>query len=156
MTMSSRLAAYLSNVQVDYEIVDHPAAASASRIAETAHIPGDQMVKTVLLHDDKGHLLVVLPSTHQINLSALRSLFDRAFEVADEDKLKAFFPDCDLGSVPPIGVAYSLHTIGDESLKTKSVIYFETGDRHQLMKVDQATFTELMAATEWCYFSQHT
>ena len=156
MTMSSRLAAYLSNVQVDYEIVDHPAAASASRIAEAAHIPGDQMVKTVLLHDEKGHLLVALPSTHRIDLVALRSLFHRAFEVADEDKLKAFFPDCDLGSVPPIGVAYSLHTIGDESLKIKPVIYFDTGDKNQLMKVDQATFAELMATAEWCYFSQHT
>ncbi|MGH1482897.1 MAG: aminoacyl-tRNA deacylase [Geminicoccales bacterium] len=155
MTISSRLAAYLSNVEVDYEIVDHPAAASASRIAKTAHIPGDEMVKTVLLHDEKGHLLVALPSTHRIDLGALHSLFDRAFEVADEDKLKAFFPDCDLGSVPPIGVAYSLHTIGDESLKTEPVIYFETGDRRQLMKVDQATFAELMAATEWCCFSQH-
>lgn len=156
MTTALRVAAYLRNAQVDYETVAHPAAPSASRIAETAHIPGNQLVKTVLLRDEKGHLLAVLPSTHQIDFGAIRSLFHRTLDLAGEGELKSYFPDCDLGSVPPIGAAYTLDTIADESLKAEPVVYFEAGDQNQLIKVDQATFTKLMAGAEWHYLSQHT
>ncbi|MDH3662648.1 MAG: YbaK/EbsC family protein [Alphaproteobacteria bacterium] len=155
MTTALRVAAYLRNAQVDYETVGHPAAPTSSAIAESAHIPGDQLVKAVVLKDEKGHLLAVLPSTHHIDFGAIKSVFHRSFDVAGENELKSYFPDCDLGAVPPIGAAYTLDTIADKSLQDEEVLYFEAGDQNQLIKVDKATFVTLMAAAEWAYFSQH-
>ncbi len=155
MTSARRIAAYLRNAQIDYETVGHPAAPTSSEIAQSAHIPGNQLVKAVLLKDDKGYLLGVLPSTHHIDFGALKSLFHRSLDLAGENELKSYFPDCDLGAVPPIGAEYTLDTIADKSLQDEKVLYFEAGDQSQLIKVDKATFVTLMAAAEWAYFSQH-
>ena len=155
MTTALRVAAYLRNAQVDYETVGHPAAPTSSEIAQSAHIPGNQLVKAVLLKDEKGHLLAVLPSTHHIDFGAIKSLFYQSLDLASEIELKSYFPDCDLGAVPPIGAAYTLDTIADKSLQAEEVLYFEAGDQNQLIKVDKATFVTLMAAAEWAYFSQH-
>ena len=155
MTTALRITAYLRNAQVDYETVGHPAAPTSSEIAQSAHIPGNQLVKAVLLKDDKGHLLAVLPSTHHIDFGAIKSLFHRSLDLAGESELKSYFPDCDLGSVPPIGAAYTLDTIADKSLQDEAVLYFEAGDKNQLIKVDKATFVTLIAAAEWVHFSQH-
>ena len=155
MTTALRIAAYLRNAQVDYETVGHPAAPTSSQIAESAHIPGNQLVKAVLLKDDKGHLLAVLPSTHRIDFGAIKSLFHRSLDLAGENELKSYFPDCDLGAVPPIGAAYTLDTIADKNLQGEDELYFEAGDQNQLIKVEKATFVKLMAAAEWAYFSQH-
>ena len=155
MTTALRIAAYLRNAQVDYETVDHPAAPTSSEIAQSAHIPGNQLVKAVLTKDDKGHLLAVLPSTHHIDFGAIRSLLHRSLDLAGENELKSYFPDCDLGSVPPIGAAYTLDTIADRSLQDEDLLYFEAGDEKQLIKVEKATFVTLMAAAEWACFSQH-
>ncbi len=155
MTTALRVAAYLGNAQVDYETVGHPAEPTSSEIAQSAHIPGNQLVKAVLLKDEKGHLLAVLPSTHHIDFGAIKSLIHRSLDVASENELKSYFPDCDLGAVPPIGAAYTLDTIADKSLQDEEVLYFEAGDESQLIKVDKATFVTLMAAAEWVHFSQH-
>jgi Ala-tRNA(Pro) deacylase len=155
MTTALRVAAYLRNAQVDYETVDHPAAPTSSQIAESAHIPGNQLVKAVLLKDEKGHLLAVLPSTRQIDFGAIKSLFHRSLNLAGENELKSYFPDCDLGSVPPVGAAYTLDTIADKSLQDEEALYFEAGDQNQLIKVNKAIFVKLMAAAEWGHFSQH-
>ena len=155
MTTALRVDAYLRNAQVDYETIGHPAAPTSSEIAQSAHIPGNQLVKAVLLKDGKGHLLAVLPSTHHIDFGAIKSLFHRSLELAGEKELKSYFPDCDLGAVPPIGAAYTLDTIADTSLQDEEVLYFEAGDQNQLIKVDKTTFVTLMAAAEWAYFSQH-
>ena len=155
MTTALRVAAYLRNAQVDYETVNHPAAPTSSEIAESAHIPGNQVVKAVLLKDEKGHLLAVLPSTHQIDFGAIRSLYHRSLDLAGENELRSYFPDCDLGSVPPVGAAYTLDTIADKSLQDEELLYFEAGDQNQLIKVDRPTFVNLMAVAEWAYFSQH-
>jgi Ala-tRNA(Pro) deacylase len=155
MTTALRVAAYLRNAQIDYETVGHPAAPTSSEIAQSAHIPGNQLVKAVLLKDDKGHLLAVLPSTHHIDFGAIKALFHRSLDLAGENELKSYFPDCDLGAVPPIGAAYTLDTIADKSLQDEEVLYFEAGDQNQLIKIDKTTFVTLMAAAEWAYFSQH-
>ena len=155
MTTALRVASFLRNAQVDYETIGHPAAPTSSEVAESAHIPGNQLVKAVLLKDEKGHLLAVLPSTHQIDFGALKSLFHRSLGLAGENELKSYFPDCDLGAVPPIGAAYTLDTIADKSLQDEEVLYFEAGDQNQLIKVDKTVFVKLMATAKWTYFSQH-
>ena len=148
MTTALRVDAYLRNAQIDYETVSHPAAPTSSEIAQSAHIPGNQLVKAVLLKDKKGHLLAVLPSTHHIDFGAIKSLFHRSLDLAGENELKSYFPDCDLGAVPPVGAAYTLDTIADKSLQDEEILYFEAGDENQLIKVNKATFVTLMAAAE--------
>lgn len=156
MSIASRLSQYLADAQVDYEVVEHFAAPSSSRTAEAAHVPGDRLAKAVLLRDEGGCLLAVVPSTHQIDLGAVRALVHRQLQLASESELGRFFPDCDLGAAPPVGAAYTLDTIADESLKGQPDVYFEAGDHHRLIKVSEEAFAKLMASALWGHFSHHT
>jgi Ala-tRNA(Pro) deacylase len=46
--------------------------------------------------------------------------------------------------VPPVGVAYGLPAVIDDSLVEESEIYLEGGDHTTLVRVTRAEFAELM------------
>ncbi len=63
---------YLLSRRVHFEHLMHQPAASASRRAQSLHIPGRMVAKTVLVEASRGFVLVVLPSTHRVDLERLR------------------------------------------------------------------------------------
>ena len=157
MTIANKLYAYLKSKGSDYTLLGHPHSGSSMETAETAQVPGDALAKGVLLEDERGMLLVVVPSDYQIELDTLNSLLDRQLAFVTEDRLGAAFPDCELGAVPPIGAAYALKTVWDpqSSLGEQDYIYFEAGDHTTLVRVSARHFRELMSGAEQAHFSHH-
>ena len=121
---------YLKAQGAWYEPVSHRPTYNAQTMAETLHISGDQVAKTVLLRADKKYVIAVLPASRQIDIERARSVIDaKRVELATELEFQALFPDCQLGAVPPFGSQYGLSTIVDESLAQGEEIVFE-GNRH--------------------------
>ena len=71
MTIAPTLAARLEQAGIQPEIVTHPHTPSASRTAQASHVSGDRVAKAVLLKDETGYLLAVLPASHHLNLEAV-------------------------------------------------------------------------------------
>jgi len=46
----------------------------------------------------------------------LQSILDKPLSLATEDELGRLFEDCELGAIPPIGAAYEVPVILDESV----------------------------------------
>ena len=157
MAIADRLYDYLKSKGSDYTLLGHPHSGSSMETAETAQVPGDALAKGVLLEDQRGLLLVVVPSDYQIELDTLNSLLDRQLTFVTEDRLGTVFPDCELGAVPPIGPAYSLETVWDpqSSLGAQDYLYFEAGDHTTLVRVSAPHFRELMGEAEQAHFSHH-
>lgn len=155
MTIASKFHQALSKAGVAYEVVEHPEAPSASRAAQAAHAPGDRLAKGVLLQDRAGYLLAVVPSTHQIDFDRLEQLLKRRLDLAREAEVGKLFPDCELGAIPPLGDAYGLDTLVEESLTTQPEVYLEAGDHRRLLRVSGADFAKLMAGAERGRFTQH-
>ena len=155
MAIAQSLKTYLKEQGVQYEVVRHAHTESSSHSAAAAHVPGDRLAKSVLVADEEGYLLAVVPSSHRVQLGELDRQLERKLGLATEGELRELFKDCGIGAIPPVGAAYTLDTIADKSLQDEEVLYFEAGDQNQLMKVDRETFVKLMAAAEWAYFSQH-
>lgn len=155
MAIAMTLRQYFADNGIDYQTVPHPRTISASETAEAAHVPGARVAKAVLLKEGKdSYVLAVLPASHHIRLDRLRARLNERLDLATEEEIEALFDDCDVGAVPPVGKAYGLDVIMDESLDTDEDVYFEGGDHATLVRVDAAAFDKLMGNARQERFAQ--
>ena len=157
MTIANKLESYLLQQETSYQLTAHEHSDFSMDTAEKAHVPGDALAKGILVKEEKGYLLVVLPSDYHIELKTLRTLLRQEVELASESEVGTLFNDCDPCAVPPIGTAYGIKTIWDPntSLGQLNDIYFEAGDHDHLIHVSGEQFHELMASAERGQFSRH-
>ena len=157
MAIAAKLENYLQARGVEYEIVTHPRSQFSMETAQKAHVHGDALAKGVLVEGDDGYLLVVLPADYVVELGSLRKLLGKDVALTDEPNLGKVFDDCELGAVPPIGMAYDVGTIWDpsSSLGKLDEVFFEAGDHESLVRMTGAQFHELMAPAERGEFSHH-
>ena len=154
MVMASKLKSYLTDQGVDYQVLFHAHTGSSMATAEAAHIPGKQLAKAVVVKDDDGYLMVVVPSAAHVDLGALHRHLQRPLGLATEAELKELFPDCEIGAIPALGPAYGLATVWDEALAAEAAIYFEAGDHEMVVCVSREQFQQLMAGARQGRFSQ--
>jgi Ala-tRNA(Pro) deacylase len=155
MAIAAKLKTFLTEHEADYSLQRHPHTGSSMESAEAAHVPGDCLAKGVVLKDDKGYLLVVVPSDYHVDLESLNKKLGRTMEMAPEEAFGQLFPDCEVGAIPPIGAAYGVPTIWDTTLGDKDEVYFEAGDHESLVRVTGRHFHELMASADRGVFSSH-
>ena len=105
MALGKRLKHYLDSEKINYDLVSHPRTMTSSESAQAAHISGERMIKSVVIHHELGYLLAVVPSTHRIDLGTLQSLAGTRLGLASETEIGEVFSDCDFGAVPPVGAA---------------------------------------------------
>ena len=157
MTIASKLENYLQQREIKYQVTTHPHSEYSMETAAKAHVHGDALAKGVLVKDDDGYLLVVLPADYVIEIASLHKLLGQEVAIVDEDTLGEVFSDCELGAVPPIGMAYGIKTIWDpkSSLGKQDEVFFEAGDHQSLVQMSGLQFHELMAPAERGEFSHH-
>jgi len=125
-------------------MIRHPYTVTASECAEAAHVPGDKLAKSVLIHMEEGPFLAVIPSDQKVDLHKLQSMLDRRLGLAPEFELDQVFDDCDPGAAPCVGAAYMLPTVIDDSLTGLDRVWFEAGDHKTLVEMRGADFDALM------------
>jgi Ala-tRNA(Pro) deacylase len=157
MSIANRLYEYLKERGSDYTLLGHPHSGSSMETAEKAQVPGDALAKGLVLKDDAGLLMVVVPSDYHVELQTLNELLDRRLAFVAEEALGELFPDCEPGAVPPIGPAYGIETLWDphSSLGRQAYLYFEAGDHATLVRVSGSHFRELLAGAEEAHISHH-
>ena len=155
MAVAMRLKKYLENEGVRYDLVEHPYAVTSLHIASEAHISGEDLAKAVVLRDGDGYILAVVPATHHVQLGKLRKHFNRYIILASEQDIHDLFEDCTIGAVPPLGDAYGVDVIFDNSLYERDDVYFEAGDHTDLIHVSGVDFRVLMSTARHGEISQH-
>src|SRR3990172_11642057 len=75
MPIAQTLQNYLTEKHAEYDLVAHEPTNSSTRTAEACHIPGDRLAKAVLLRDEMGYAVAVLPASRHIRLSDLKAQF---------------------------------------------------------------------------------
>lgn len=145
MAMASTLREYLERQNVPYEVVSHPPTQNSLESAERAHISGHKLAKAVVLEDDQGYVMAVIPATRHLDLDQLHRQLRRDLKLADESELGDLFHDCAPGAVPAVGEPYGFDVLIDESLSAQSDIYFEAGDHSGLVHMSGSEFEGLMA-----------
>lgn len=155
MAISICLKDFLDASGMHYDVLTHRHTRTSAQTAREAHIPGNQLAKTVILEDDNGYFMAVIPSTHRVDLGTLHHKLHRQVGLATEDDLKDLFSDCVLGAAPPIGEAYGIPAYMDISLDDESDVYFEGGDHEALVHMSGREFRELTRNAQHGRFSHH-
>ena len=153
MTIANRLKDYIDGRGISYDTVAHHRTSTSRQSAIAAHVPGSMMAKSVVVHHELGYALAVVPSTHRIELGTLQDVMDRRLGLASEDEVVSLFGDCDTGAIPPIGAAYDVPVILDDSLGEAADIYFEGGDHRTLVHVSGEDFRNLTTGARQARFS---
>lgn len=144
MAIASKVQQYMVQHGVSYDVVTHPHSRSSMETAELAHVPGNRLAKSVVLEDEEGFVMAVLPSTCHVRLGILSKELKRKLRLAAEKELPGVFTDCELGAVPPLGPAYGMATVIDDSVAEEAEIYFEAGDHERLIHMQRDEFFALM------------
>jgi Ala-tRNA(Pro) deacylase len=144
-TCLERLEWYLGQEGVPYRLMPHRTAYTAARLAEVKNLPCNKVVKVVLAKGDRGPLILVLPTTHEVDLArAADALRITDLQLAHESELAALFPDCEVGAMPPFGNLYCLPVYVDESLADDAEITFPAGRHDLTLTVSYRDFARLV------------
>ncbi len=153
MAIASRVEDYLLERGVTYDVITHPHSNNSMQTAQFAHVRGDRVAKSVVLEDDSGFVMAVLPSTCHVRLGLLSRQFNRNLRLATEHELSDLFADCELGAIPAVGLAYGMTTVVDDSLAAEPEIFFEAGDHEKLIRLKRDDFGALMQHAEHARFA---
>lgn len=153
MAISITIQNYLEGLGVNYFPLAHDHTVTSSMTAEASHVQGSRLVKAVIIKDDDGYMMALLPASHHLRLSELQDLLGREVELADEEEFTALFDDCDIGAVPALGMAYGLDVIVEDSLAKNGDLFFEGGDHETLVHMQAEAFEGLVADAPHGHFS---
>jgi Ala-tRNA(Pro) deacylase len=150
MSLAKTVDYALSLTRVDYQILRHHHSSTSLGAARTAHVDPAALAKAVVLKDQIGPLLAVVPASERLDLERLRAALRRpGLEFLPEEQLDALFYDCEKGAIPPLGPDYRVPTIVDRHLRDTDEVYFEAGDHEDLVHVNQTSFRALMRGAEY-------
>ncbi len=155
MALAKTVEDYLGDLNVSYDLLPHTRTATSIRTASAAHVPAHQIAKGVMLEDDAGYVMAVLPADRRVHLGALREQLGRRMGLATEQELGTMFQDCTLGAVPPVGEAYGIETVVDDELSEGGDVYFEAGDHEELVHLPREAFLLLHGQARRGHFSKN-
>ncbi len=147
MTIARRLKWVLDSHDVDYEIIHHSHTWTSRASAQAAHVPSGRVAKCVLLEDERGYVLAILPASCRLSIDALDAALGRHFELASEAELEDIYQDCERGAVPPVGATHAIPLAVDDSLLRLPDVYFEAGDHEGLVHVSGEAFRSLLGGS---------
>lgn len=154
MSIARTVQGFLDSHQLNYEILQHPHTSTSTQTANAAYIWRDYLAKSVLLEDDRGFVMAVLPASHRVDLEALRRTLGRDLHLANEDEIAEVFRDCEPGAIPPLGSAYGIPVVYDDHLTELGSVYFEAGDHEDLVYMGGEDFIGIFEDAMHCDFSE--
>jgi Ala-tRNA(Pro) deacylase len=154
MTIAASVQKHLSRESIPYAVVEHVKTLDSAHTAEAAHIPGARLAKGTVLKDDRGYLLAIVPASRRVDLGAVHRHFGRPLGLATEVEVTTLFADCEPGAVPPLGAAYGIACVIDDSLMETPEVYFEAGDHRGLVRVSGTDFRKLVEDAEHAAISR--
>ena len=146
----------LARAGVVYKVRGHTATETLEEAARTCGVSSRRFVRAVLLKDARGPILVVLPLTHLIDFQALEGLLGRRPVPASADETVAAFPDCEPGTVPPLGTVYGIETLIDPSVYDSEDLCFEPGVHDMVVHIRRSGFRRLQAGVRVAGCAQAT
>jgi len=139
------LKQFLDKEKVKYVSIVHSTAYTAQEVAASAHIPGKELAKTVIVQLDGQTAMAVLPANRKVVLQDLREATGAdQVKLVPEEQFKQKFPDCELGAMPPFGNLYGMEVFAASSLASNEQIAFNAGSHTEVIKLPYKDFERLV------------
>lgn len=141
---ANRLFKFLDENKIQYVTLTHSPAYTAQKVAASAHIPGKEMVKTVMVKLDGKMAMAVLPASETVSFSKLKkAAHAHDADLATESEFQDLFPNCDVGTMPPFGKLYDIPVYSDIRLAEDEDIAFCAGSHSEVVRMRYVDFERL-------------
>ncbi|MDF0673268.1 MAG: YbaK/EbsC family protein [Nitrospira sp.] len=145
MPIPRTLKSHLDREHVHYDILPHSQTFHALAVAQTLHLPEQEIAKVVIVKVKERFVTTVLPATEKVDVQRLRKLFGtHRVRLATEEEIAQLFPDCELGAMPPLGTLYGLPVYVDRALTHDEEIVFEGGTHSEAIRMRYWDFAALV------------
>jgi len=135
------LKEFLDKHKIAYQVLNHTRTYTAQETAASAHVPGQELAKTVMARIDGRMAMLVLPAQYRVDFDLLRDLIGaKEVELASEKEFRELFPDCEPGAMPPLGNLYDVDMYVSEQLSQDEHIAFNAGTHTELIRMAYADF----------------
>jgi Ala-tRNA(Pro) deacylase len=143
-----KLIEYLDSHKIKYTTISHSPVFTAQEIAASAHIPGKELAKTVMVKIDGKMAMAVLPASYRIDFDLLKEAAGAStIELASEKEFEDLFPGCEVGAMPPFGNLYGMDVFAAASLAEDTDIVFNAGSHSELIRLPYKDFEKLVGPT---------
>ena len=151
-----KLIEFLNSNEIKYIIKSHSKAYTSQEIAASAHIPGKEMAKTVMVKTDGTMTMAVLPASYKVDLSKLKEAAGAGkIELASEQEFADMFPECEIGAMPPFGNLYGMEVFVAATLAEDEEIVFNAGSHTELIRLSYKDFERLVNPKVVKFSSKH-
>jgi Ala-tRNA(Pro) deacylase len=144
MQIPKQLINCLNESGVAYEILQHPEAVTAQRVAEVEHVKARHQAKVVMVKSNGNHVMAVVPADCRIDLQKVEKITGKPASLETEVDFKSIFSDCAVGAMPPFGNLYGLPTYVDERLAREDYIVFEAGTHTDAIKLKYTDYQKIV------------
>lgn len=149
MPIAEKVKQYLDEKHVGYQILQHSLAYTAMETAGAQHVPGKQMIKSVIVRADGKFLMCVLSSNHMINFDKLKKIANcQDIYLATEEEIQKLFPEFEIGAEPPFGELFGLEVFVDRAVSENEEIVFNAGTHTDAVKIKYSDFAHLTRSKE--------
>lgn len=136
---------YLDTNNIKYVTIRHSAAFTAQEVAASAHVPGKELAKTVLIKLDGKMVMAVLPASDKIDFDLLRNVTKADnVRLAYEQEFIDKFSDCEIGAMPPFGNLYGMEVYVSKNLSKDEEIAFNACSHSLLIKLQYKDYERLV------------
>lgn len=144
MNIAPTLVKKLADNGIPYDIIKHRYSISSLNTAHVSNVPEDQLVKPVILEDQNGYIMALIPANKHVVVEELNMFLNRNMVLATEAEISKLFSDCDPGAIPPIGDAYGMETIVAYDFDECPDVYLEAGNHTDVLHLTGKSFHKLM------------
>ncbi len=123
-----------------FVVLPHRQVETSLAEARATHLPPEQIAKVVVLIIDTGPALAVVPASARLKLGeAGRALESESVRLAEEAEIERFFPEFELGAVPPLTSLLHVPVVIDPLVAERPSVTFPAGSRRESVVTGPAT-----------------
>jgi len=144
----AKLKRFLNENGVKYLSIRHSPAYTALEIAASAHVPGKELAKTVIIKVNGKRVMAVVPASYHVDFDMLRHVTGTdQVELCTEHEFAHAFAGCELGAMPPFGNLYGMDVLCAHALTEDDEIAFNAGSHTELIRMKFADFYRVVKPT---------
>ena len=148
MAVSRRLKKFLKDNKVKFKSFKHDEVFTTQEVAASQHVPGNRMVKTVVVKLDGQPALAVVPAPRMIDFAKLKKVAGaKKGELASEKDIHDCIPDCEVGTMTPLGPLYGIPVYADTALSGEKDIFFNAESHTDTLQIAFGDFQRITELT---------
>lgn len=139
-----RIIDHLQSKQIPFKRHPHPRAVPAQQVAQSIHVSGYRVAKTVLFEAEGERWMAVLPAVGMVDTDRLGEILDkRNIRLLDEEEFARLFTQCEVGAEPPFGSLFGIPVLMDDSLREEERMLVRAGTHDEVIELRTGDFERL-------------